>query len=98
MSDERSMPFTIKGESLLLKVKAFPKAEGNRIVGVRSGELVVRVRAPATKGKANTELVRFLSKRLSVPRTEVRILSGHSSRHKLILLPRAAGAALGEAL
>jgi len=42
---------------MILKVKAFPKAGRNQIVGVRNGELVIRVRAPASKGEANKELI-----------------------------------------
>ena len=89
-----SPAFTIKDGKLLLKVKALPKAGENRIVGERNGELVVRVQAPAVKGQANRELVKFLSKTLGVARSEIEILSGRSSRHKLIALPVTAGSAL----
>ena len=87
-------PFTIRNDGLLLKVKAFPKAGENRIAGVRNGELVVRIQAPALKGKANKELVKLLSKSLGVSRSEITILSGESSRHKLIGLPLTAKSAL----
>jgi uncharacterized protein (TIGR00251 family) len=82
-----SAPFTVRNGSLLLRVKIFPKAGENRIVGERNGELMVRVKAAAVKGKANKELVRFLSKMLDVAGSEIEILSGQSSRHKLITLP-----------
>ena len=87
-------PFTVKNGNLLLKVKAFPKAGENRIADVRNGELVVRIQAPALKGKANKELVKLLSKSLGVSRSEITILSGESSRHKLIGLPLTAKSAL----
>ena len=91
-------PFEISGEDLVLRVKAFPKSEHNRIVGVRNGELAVRVRAPAVKGQANKELVRFLSKTLSVPRSEIRIVFGETSRHKVLRLPVSVRSSLEEAL
>ena len=87
-------PFTIRDDSLLLKVKAFPKAGENRIAGVRNGELVVRLQAPALKGQANRELVKLLAKSLGVARSEIRIRSGKSSRHKLINVPLTARSAL----
>jgi uncharacterized protein (TIGR00251 family) len=88
------LPYAVKNGSLLLKIKAFPKSERNAIVGVRNGELVVRVRAPALKGQANKELMKFLAKTLSVARLEIDILSGETSRHKLLSLPQSAKPAL----
>ena len=97
MSAEQ-LPFTIREKRIILKVKAFPKAGRNQIVGVRNGELVIRVQAPATKGEANKELLRFLAKALSISKSEIEIVSGETSRHKVIELPSTAESALEEAL
>jgi hypothetical protein len=93
MPDELK-PFMIKSENIVLKVKAFPKAGENRIIGVRNGELVVRIQSPALKGQANKELVKLLAKKLAVTRSEIEILSGETSRHKLLRLPLSAAPAL----
>ncbi|MBG7617815.1 MAG: DUF167 domain-containing protein, partial [Chloroflexi bacterium] len=37
-----------------------------------------------TKGKANKELVSFLSKKLKLAKSDVLIVSGHTTRQKLI--------------
>jgi uncharacterized protein (TIGR00251 family) len=87
-------PFSVRNGSLVLRVKAFPGAAQNAIVGVRGGELVIRVRGPAVKGKANKELVKYLSGVLSLSRTEITIVSGQTSRHKVIRLPESALQAL----
>ncbi len=92
------LPYSIKNGSLVLKIKAFPKSQRNAIAGVRNGELVVRVRAPAQKGQANKELVKFLAKSLGVTRPEIEILSGDTSRHKVIRLPESARKSLEAAL
>jgi uncharacterized protein (TIGR00251 family) len=92
------LPYQIKNGSLLLKIKVFPKSERNAIGEVRNGELVVRIRAPALRGKANKELEKYVAKRLALPRPEIRILSGDTSRHKLISLPLTAERALEELL
>ena len=90
MKPHDAKPFSAKGEYLVLKVKAFPKSQRNRIDGVRAGELVVRVRAPAARGQANKELVKFLAKTLDVPKAEMRIVAGETSRHKTLHLPASA--------
>jgi len=97
MTDEK-IPFTIREERIILKVKVFPKAGRNQIVGVRNGELVIRLQAPAVKGEANKGLVRYLAKVLSVSKSVIEIVSGETSRHKVIHLPRTAKPALEDAL
>ena len=58
-------------------------------VGGRYGEaeppvLVVRVQAPAALGKANDAAVRALARAFGAGRDRVRIVTGHSSRSKLV--------------
>jgi hypothetical protein len=49
------------------------------------GEVIrVHVSAPPEKGKANKELIRFIAKRLGIPKTTVVLLSGKTSRRKRI--------------
>lgn len=43
-----------------------------------------RLAAPADKGKANEELIKVLSKILALPKSQIDIISGHTSRTKLI--------------
>jgi uncharacterized protein (TIGR00251 family) len=88
---ENETPLRPREDKLLLRVKVFPKAGSNRIDGVRAGELLLRIRAPALGGEANRELVKYLAKVLNVQKSEIRILSGERSRHKLLGLPRGAG-------
>ena len=48
------------------------------------GALRVRLHAPPVDGAANDALVKFLADRLSVPRRGVRILTGTTSRTKMV--------------
>ena len=69
-------------------VRVSPGSTASR-VGGRYGDaeppvLVVRVRAPALEGKANDAAVRALADAFAVKRDRVRIVSGHSSRTKLV--------------
>ena len=73
----------------ILPVLVVPGAGRNRIYGEHNGRLKLSVVAPAEKGKANREVRRFLSQELGLRQSEVRILSGHTSRCKEVLIERA---------
>lgn len=51
-------------------------------------EYRVSVQAPARDGKANRALVELLAQYFDIPKTSVKIVRGHSSRHKLVELAR----------
>lgn len=70
--------------SARLAVRVTPKASKDEVVGWREGELLVRVSAAPEGGKANAAVCRLLAKRLGVSRSRVRILSGTTSRHKVL--------------
>lgn len=65
-------------------VKVIPNAHKNSLEGYQEGVLKVRVHAPPDKGKANDELIAFLAKSLNLPKSNLKIISGHSSRLKRI--------------
>jgi hypothetical protein len=67
---------------MILHLKAKPNARENKIAHAADGSLHVRVKASAQDGKANGELVRFLSEILDLPKSRVRILSGFNSPFK----------------
>lgn len=72
-------------ERLLLKksfpVQVNPNSTKNEIVGIIEGGLEVAIKSPADKNKANTELVKFLSRTLG---KQVRIKTGLTSRKKIV--------------
>ena len=51
---------------------------------MHGGALKVRLGAPPVDGAANEALVRLLAEELGVPRRAVRIVSGGSSRNKMV--------------
>ncbi len=72
-----------------LKVKVIPKSPKNEIIETYVDEhgdevMKIRIKAPPEKGKANAELIKFLSKHLSVPKENIAIISGKASRLKLL--------------
>ena len=67
---------------VLLNVRVVPRASRDEIRRQADGTIRIRLQAPPVEGKANAALVRFLARRLDLPRSAVRILAGANSRHK----------------
>ena len=70
--------------TLTFSVKVVPRANKNQIVGKESGAVKIRLNAPPVDGKANEALVRFLAETLGVARSQIEIVAGHASRHKVV--------------
>lgn len=75
--------YSEKNGALSFKVLASPRSR-TEIVGEHDGALRVRLKAAPVDGAANEELIRILAKAFDVPRTSVQIVSGHSSKRKLV--------------
>ena len=67
-----------------LSVRVKPRASKSRVVGVREGALEVAVAAPPVDGEANATLIAFLSKTLGVAKSALTLVSGESSRLKVL--------------
>ena len=66
------------------RVRVQPGASKNEITGVQEDALKIKINAPAVKGKANRALIDFLAEKLGVKKSEIEIVSGHTSRIKKI--------------
>ena len=67
-----------------LRVRAQPRASHTELAGEHGDALRIRVAAPPADGAANDELTRFLAKRLRVAQSQVSVVSGSSSRDKVV--------------
>jgi uncharacterized protein (TIGR00251 family) len=76
--------FTENDGSITFTVRVIPRSSKTEIVGEHDGALKIKLKSPPVDGAANDELVRFLSKLLSVPKTNIEIVSGETSRTKRI--------------
>ena len=74
---------TSKGVTLSCRVQ--PRASRNAIAGIMGESLKVALTAPPVDGRANAELCRFLADKAGLSRSCVQILSGETSRTKVIL-------------
>jgi len=75
-----------QGDTVLLFVKAQPRASRTAIAGVLGGELKIKVAAPPVEGAANEALIGFLAEVLARPRRDVTLLRGASTAHKTFAL------------
>ncbi len=73
-----------EGVTLLLHCQ--PGAKVSRVVGEHGERLKISLHAPAVDNKANEVLITWLSDRLSVPRKQIELLSGHTNRQKRVLV------------
>jgi uncharacterized protein (TIGR00251 family) len=91
--DSGALRVTDSPGGAVIAVRAMPRASRPGIAGVRDGALVVRLQSAPADGAANAELVAVLAGALGIPRRDVAILSGSSSRSKRL---RAAGLTAAE--
>ena len=65
-------------------VKIQPRAKKNAIAGLVVDALKLSIAAPPLEGRANAACIDFLSDLLHVPRSSITIVSGQTSRRKVI--------------
>lgn len=53
------------------------------VVQMDDGSLMVFTKAPAIEGRANKDAVKLLAKYFSVTKSQVSLVSGHTSKRKL---------------
>jgi uncharacterized protein (TIGR00251 family) len=91
-------------DSVILTIKATPRAKRTEVSGVDPDWIRLRIQAPPVDGKANEAIIAFFAEAFKIHRRAVEICTGDTSRLKRIKLHGvsdvaarawAAGAALG---
>jgi len=67
-----------------LDVIIHPKSSRNEVVGMHDGCLKIKLTAPPADGKANAALIAFLAKKLDIPKSNITIIRGETSRRKTV--------------
>ena len=70
--------------SVTFDVRVIPRSSKSEIVGELDGALKVKLKAPPVDGAANEDLIKVLSKEFGVPRSDIEIVSGFTSKTKRI--------------
>ncbi len=71
---------------LVINVKVEPRSSKSAIVGPYGDAIKVKLTSPPVEGKANNELVEVLAKTLGIAKKNVEIISGKSSKNKIVKL------------
>jgi len=71
-------------DGITIKIKVQPRASKNEIRGITEHALRVRLTAPPVDGEANIACSAFLGQFFGVAKSRVTVVSGHTSRSKLV--------------
>jgi len=77
---------SILGNEVKISLRVYPNASRNEVVRFVDGVCRVKVSAPPSKGKANRELMAFLSRLLGVGKDSINIIKGHTTRNKVVAI------------
>jgi uncharacterized protein (TIGR00251 family) len=85
----RTLPFAPAGDHVVLRVRATPRASAARAGGLHRDadgrvSLIVKVTAPAEKGKANKAVIDTLARALRLARSRFAIAAGETDRNKVV--------------
>ncbi|MEW6600523.1 MAG: DUF167 domain-containing protein [Nitrospirota bacterium] len=73
-------------EHLTIKIKVEPRSSKSGVIGPYGDGLKVKLTSPPVEGKANKELIEVLAKEFGIPKKDVEIISGQSSKNKIVRL------------
>jgi uncharacterized protein (TIGR00251 family) len=76
--------FSEDGRGVRFAVRVVPRASRSEITGEQSGALRVRIAAAPVEGAANQELIKLLAKSFKLPKNAVQIISGSTSKNKIV--------------
>ncbi len=74
----------VENKPARIVVRVQPNAGQNEVIRFKDGVLFIRIAALPIKGKANQELIKFLSDILGVSRSHLTIEKGMTSKRKVI--------------
>jgi len=67
-----------------LNIKVIPKSSQIEIIETKDNFLKIKLKAIPEKGKANAELIKFLSKHFKTPKSNITIIKGKTERNKIV--------------
>lgn len=70
-----------------IKFRIIPNAHKTELVGEYADAVKIKLSSPPIEGKANAELVKFLSKSLCISKASIEFVSGETSKDKTLEIP-----------
>jgi uncharacterized protein (TIGR00251 family) len=81
------MWYKLSDQHIEIFVYAKPNAKKTLLVQVTDTAMHIAIHAKPQEGEANLELIKYIAKLFAVPKSEVKLLKGKSSRNKVLVLP-----------
>lgn len=78
-----------KNDSILISVKVKPNAKKAQIISYDGTVLTLAVTAQAQDGKANQAVIELLSDVLDIPKRDIELHKGATSKQKIFLIKQA---------
>ena len=75
---------TVRDGCVSFDVRVVPRSSRSEIVGEHDGAMKVRIASPPVDGAANAELIKLLTKKFGVSKSDVEIVAGETSKSKRI--------------
>lgn len=75
-----------KPDGLVFNVRVQPRSSKNKVAGRYGDAIKINLTAPPVDNAANKALVAFLARQLSVTKSSITILSGHTGRNKQVMV------------
>ena len=69
-----------------MSIRLQPRASRNEVGEAAGNELRIKVTAPPVDSAANEALLRLLAEHLDCARSQIELVRGHTSRHKVVKL------------
>jgi len=76
--------FKISDSNLFLNIYVQPRASKAGLANLFDNQLKIKIQSPPIDGAANKELIKFFSSLFKVAKSDIDIVSGISSRRKII--------------
>lgn len=69
-----------------ITVFAQPKASKNEVIGPHNGAIKIKITAPPIEGRANEAIIEFFSDLFKIPKRNIQLYRGGTSRNKIFQL------------
>jgi len=82
-----SAPVWISEKGTFLRVIVKPNSKKSELIAEKYPDsILINLASPAKEGKANIELVKRLAKVLKISTSSLKLVAGHKSREKILLI------------
>jgi len=79
--------FKVHDNHVELRICAKPNAKCSALLDISERGVNIALHAKPSQGEANKELISYLAKLLSVPKSQIILKKGERSKYKMVILP-----------